>query len=152
MQLIQPLESHIQEMMNWFSSEKELTDWSGPNFRYPYDLSSFTEDLNLSVLRSFVLLSNEDEFLAFGQYYQRLDKCHLGRLIVSPAYRGKGIAAELMRQLCQQGINELNVTACSLFVLDHNEYAIQAYKKFGFVFANYPGEISLAHCLYMVKE
>jgi len=152
MQLTQLLESHIQEMMNWFSSEKDLTDWSGPNFRYPYDLPSFTEDLKLSSLRSFSLVSNKAEFLAFGQYYQRLDKCHLGRLIVNPEFRGKGIAAELMRQLCQQGINELNVTACSLFVLAHNEYAIQAYKKFGFSFADYPDEISLAHCLYMVKE
>jgi len=57
-----------------------------------------------------------------------------------------------MRQLCQQGLKELNVTACSLFVLDHNEQAIQAYKKFGFLFAYYPDEISLAHCLYMVKK
>ena len=152
MQLIQPLESHLQEMMSWFSNEKELTDWSGPNFRYPYDLSSFTEDLKLSSLRSFSLVSSKAEFLAFGQYYQRLDKCHLGRLIVNPAFRGKGIATNLMRLLCNQGIKELKVTACSLFVLAHNEYAIQAYKKFGFVFANYPDEISLAHCLYMVKK
>jgi ribosomal protein S18 acetylase RimI-like enzyme len=100
MQLTQPLESHLLEMMTWFSNEAELNNWSGPNFRYPYDLSSFTEDLKLNELNSFSLVSDDGEFLAFGQYYQRLGKCHLGRLIVSPNCRGKEIVLELVRRIC----------------------------------------------------
>lgn len=152
MQLIQPLENHLLEIMSWFSSEKELTDWSGPNFRYPYDISSFVEDLKLNTLSSFSLVSDEFEFLAFGQYYERLGKCHLGRLIVNPKFRGKGIASELMFNICELGLKDLKVKECSLFVLAHNKYAIQAYEKFGFSFVNYPDEISLENCLYMVKQ
>lgn len=152
MQLIQPLENHLLEMMSWFSSEQELLDWSGPNFRYPFDLSSFVEDLKLNELSSFALVADKTEFLAFGQYYQRLGKCHLGRLIVKPKFRGKGIAKELMSKICELGTKELEVKECSLFVLAHNDNAIKSYKKFGFSFGNYPEELPLENCLYMVKS
>jgi ribosomal protein S18 acetylase RimI-like enzyme len=152
MQLIEPIESHLIEMMSWFSNKQDLENWSGPNFRYPFNLSSFTFDLKLNTLNSFALVSNESEFLAFGQYYLRLGKCHLGRLIVNPKCRGKGIALELMRQICVLGINELEVEECSLFVLTHNESAIKAYEKFGFTFSHYPEKIPLDNCLYMIKS
>ncbi|WNC68644.1 GNAT family N-acetyltransferase [Thalassotalea nanhaiensis] len=152
MQLTQPLKSHLLEMMSWFSNEKELTDWSGPNFRYPFDELSFIEDLKLNTLSSFALMSEKADFLAFGQFYQRLGKCHLSRLIVNPDYRGKGIAAQLIRHLCEIGLKELEVKECSLFVLSHNVQAIKAYEKFGFSFDNYPEEISLENCVYMVKQ
>ena len=151
MQLIQPLESHLLEMMNWFLTEKELMDWSGPNFRYPFNKSSFIEDIKLDTLNSFSLVSKKSELLAFGQYYQRLNRCHLGRLVVNPEYRGQGIAFELMRRICEVGLKELKVEECSLFVLSHNESAIKAYTKFGFRLDNYPDEIPIKNCLYMVK-
>lgn len=42
MKLIYPTENHLVTMMDWFSSEQELANWSGPNFRYPFNLYSFT--------------------------------------------------------------------------------------------------------------
>lgn len=152
MRLIQPLEFHLVEMMSWFSNEQELTNWSGPNFRYPFNQASFIEDLKLNKLSSFALVSNKSEFFAFGQYYKRLDRCHLGRLIVNPIFRGKGIASELMSKLCELGLGKLEVKECSLFVLAHNDSAIKAYKKFGFSFSDYPGDIPIDNCLYMVKS
>ena len=139
-------------MIGWFSNEQELTNWSGPNFRFPLNLYSFTEDLNMGSLNSFALISNTSEFLAFGQFYQRLNKCHLGRLVVSPQFRGQGIAAKLMSHLCERGRKELKLNEYSLFVLAHNKSAIKSYQKFGFTFADYPDEIPLANCLYMVKS
>ncbi len=152
MKLIKPLDIHLIEMMSWFTNAQELENWSGPNFRYPYNLSSFIDDLKLSTLNSFVLVSKASKFLAFGQYYQRLGKCHLGRLIVNPEYRGKGLALELMRHLCELGLNDLELNECSLFVLTHNQSAIKAYEKFGFTFADYPEQMPLDNCLYMVKS
>jgi RimJ/RimL family protein N-acetyltransferase len=152
MDLISPSENHVLTLMSWFSNEKELSDWSGPNFRYPFNLSSFVEDLKLNTLNSFSLVSKESELLAFGQYYQRLDKCHLGRLIVNPKLRGKGIASELIQRISELGLNDLNVQDCSLFVLSHNNKAIKAYKKMGFSFADYPEGKVLDNCLYMVKS
>lgn len=152
MKLIKPTENHLTTMMGWFSNEQELSNWSGPNFRFPLNLYSFIEDLNMGSLNSFALTSNTSELLAFGQFYQRLNKCHLGRLVVNPQFRGKGIAAKLMSHLCERGRQELKLNEYSLFVLAHNESAIKSYQKFGFTFADYPDEIPLANCLYMVKS
>ena len=152
LKLTQPSEEHLIEMMSWFSNEDELSEWSGPNFRYPFDLKSFTEDLKLNSINSFALVSNQSEFLAFGQYYRRLEKCHLGRLVVNPNYRGKGVALELMKQLCGLGRKDLKVEEYSLFVLDHNKSAIAAYEKFGFEFAKYPKELNLENCQYMIRS
>jgi len=151
MKLTNPTKNHLFEMMSWFSCEQELRDWSGPNFKYPFNLSSFVDDLKLNTLNSFSLVGKDSEFLAFGQYYLRLDKCHLGRLIVNPNIRGKGVVSELIGNICKLGLNELAVKECSLFVLEHNTSAIKAYKKLGFLTVTYPDKLPLDNCLYMVK-
>jgi len=69
MRLTQPSDENFIQLMSWFSSEDELSIWSGPNFRYPFDLISFKSDLNLNTLKSFSLISSEGALLAFGQYY-----------------------------------------------------------------------------------
>ena len=151
MRLTQPSDANFIELMSWFSTEEELSIWSGPGFRHPFDLSSFKSDLKLDSLKSFSLVSVEGNLLAFGQYYLRLDKCHLGRLIVNPNFRGQGIASHLIQKLGVLGKTELKTDSCSLFVLRHNKSAIKAYTKLGFSMADYPDEIRLEDCLYMVK-
>lgn len=152
MRLTKPSEKNFIELMSWFSTEEALNVWSGPNFRYPFDLSSFKSDLKLDSLNSFSLVSNEGDLLAFGQYYLRLARCHLGRLVVNPNLRGQGIASHLIHKLSILGKSDLNTDSCSLFVLEHNKSAIQAYTKLGFSMADYPEEIQLENCLYMVQE
>ncbi|MFT5757253.1 MAG: ribosomal protein S18 acetylase RimI-like enzyme [Alteromonadaceae bacterium] len=152
MHLIPAKIPHIKEMMTWFDDEQSLFTWSGPNFKYPFSLSSFREDLKLSELSSFVLRDDKLTTLAFGQYYLRLGRCHLGRLVVTPHCRGQGIARQLMHELLQLGARELAVSEGSLFVLNHNKAAIKCYQSFGFVFTPYPNELPLENCLYMIKH
>lgn len=152
MYLTQASDENLTELMSWFSSEEELSLWSGPNFSFPFDLNSFKRDLKVDSLASFSLLSVQSELLGFGQYYQRLGKCHLGRLVINPRLRGQGLAAHLIQQLSVIGKADLNTNSCSLFVLAHNDNAIKSYKKLGFTFSCYPEEITLKNCLYMVKS
>jgi ribosomal protein S18 acetylase RimI-like enzyme len=152
MQLTKPTTKHLKQIMAWISSEQELLQWAGPDFRFPYDLDSFSEDLKLAKLNSYCLLSNESELLAFGQFYLRLGKCHLGRLIVNPDRRGQGVAKLLIEKLSEKGCAELEVEDCSLFVLDNNQSALRVYEKMGFQLAQYPKKLLLPHCLYMIKE
>ena len=151
MKLIAVSQDHILKMMTWFSDASELSDWAGPNFRYPFDRESFTEDLNVNALSSFSLLSDKDKMLGFGQYYSRLGKCHLGRLVIAPTVRRQGIAAQLILLLAEHGMKTLQVDCCSLFVLQHNYHAIRAYQKLGFTLTNYPQQLPMLDCLYMVK-
>ena len=152
MKLTTPTDQQLVELMSWFASEEELTVWSGPNFSYPFDLKSFKRDLKLNTLSSFSMVSSEGDLLAFGQYYLRLGKCHLGRLVVNPRFRGKGIIARLINQLIALGKSELSTQSCSLFVLAHTKSAINAYAKLGFCIVDYPEKIALENCLYMVQQ
>lgn len=151
MYLTQPSNTHLIELMSWFPTEEALSIWSGPGFRYPLDINTFKNDLKLDSLKSFSLVSTEGDFLAFGQYYLRLGKCHLGRLVVNPSFRGQGVVSHLIEKLSVMGKSELKTDSCSLFVLGHNKSAIQAYTKLGFSIVDYPDEIPLENCLYMVK-
>ncbi|MCE0495613.1 GNAT family N-acetyltransferase [Vibrio salinus] len=151
MKLVKAGQNHINTMMKWFQNEKETQDWGGPHFRYPYDRQSFQEDIQLDELESYVLISDQGELQAFGQFYLRLGRCHLGRLVVNPEQRGKGLVAILIKHLSDLGMAELHATENSLFVYDHNVSARKAYEKFGFRVMEYPEHLPLEHCLYMMK-
>ena len=150
---LQPLNNtHIIELMSWFNNQNETAQWAGPYFRYPFTKKTFIEDLNLDDSASFVLVGQQNILLAFGQYYQRKNKCHLARLVVNPIYRGEGIAATLIKELCKHGQLNLNVTDSSLFVYENNIAAVLAYKKLGFIVAANQEKSSLPdNCVYMVK-
>lgn len=150
MQLIKANNDHIQQIMTWFDNEENLLKWSGPNFRYPYTFETFEQDLQQDKLQSYALVSLDDELMAFGQFYLRLGRCHLGRLVVSPDFRGQGVAGLLMSSLCEIGHRELDTTESSLFVLADNNSAISAYEKFGFKQQDYPEPMPIKNCLYMV--
>ena len=152
MKLVKANDTHLTELMGWFEDEAQLVMWSGPGFRYPYDVVTFKQDLKLTTLPSFSLLSPQGALLAFGQYYLRENRCHLGRLVVNPANRGQGIAATLIANLAAKGKKELKVNSCSLFVFSDNISAIRAYQKLGFVKTQYPTDMPLAGCIYMVSD
>ena len=151
MYLSQPSDEKLTELMSWFSTEAALSIWSGPNFSFPFDFNSFKSDLNFESLPSFALLSAQAELLGFGQYYLRLGKCHLCRLVINPNFRGQGIAAHLIQQLSVRGKADLNTNASSLFVMQNNISAIKTYEKSGFTGACYPEKITLKDCLYMIS-
>ncbi|CAH9053703.1 hypothetical protein PSECIP111951_02422 [Pseudoalteromonas holothuriae] len=152
MKVVTPTDSEILELMTWFDSEQTLSEWSGPGFRYPFNLQTFKADLQLNELQCCALVDDNNELLAFGQYYLRLGRCHLARLVVSPLQRGKGLAKSLMLELCKRGLQSLKVRESSLFVYEYNQSAIKAYEKFGFVITPYPEEMALDGCVYMVKS
>lgn len=143
--------SDLEQLAGWFTSLAELEQWSGPFIEYPFTVLSLAKGLKLDSHLSVVLLE-EDNLLAFGQCYVRLERLHLARLVVSPEYRGQGLIAKLVDQLITLGFNEFGERAVSLFVMQDNQSAAKAYQKLGFEFASYPEEMPLKRCLYMLRR
>ena len=143
--------AHLPELMRWIDSEQACRQWGGPWFQYPFDIHSFARDCRLHELATFVLEDGCGRLLAFGQYYNRLGCCHLGRLIVSPDYRGAGLGKQLITDLAAHGSDALQVAHCSLFVLKDNQRALALYEKLGFRKRDYPeAEQGLENCHYLV--
>lgn len=151
MHLSSPDISHITQIMTWFRSAQALSSWAGPNFRYPFTTASFTADLNLESLASFVLLDDSKELLGFGQCYERVGRCHIGRLAIAPHHRGKALVGELIEQLCNYGLANSDCHGCSLFVMQDNVPALRAYQRLGFTTTAYPAAMPLDNCLYMTR-
>src|SRR5690606_27253774 len=87
---------------------------------------------------SYVLVGASGELLAYGQYYLRVGRCHLGRLVVAPAHRGRGVGARLVHELVALGSAQLGVSECSLFVVAQNTRAVALYRRLGFTPSPYP--------------
>ena len=100
-------------------------------------------------LPSFSLIGDDRELLGFGQYYLRVGRCHLARLVISPPHRGQGLGAVLVLGLCRRGCKNLGVQECSLFVLPDKAPALNLYRRLGFAEAPYPGELP-RDCVYMM--
>lgn len=142
---------HLPALMQWFPDSASIAIWGDPHFRHPFTQQSFIEDLNLSNAQAFVLTNESNELLAFGQFYLRQQRCHLGRLVVSPLQRGKGLGKTLINELCTLGRRELNLQECSLFVMQHNLQAKVLYTTLGFNICTYPEPIP-DDMIYMVKS
>ena len=141
----------IPELMSWIDSEHACRLWAGSWFEYPFDRQSFSRDCRWQDLPTYILQGENGQLLAFGQYYNRLDCCHLARLIVSPKHRGAGFGKQLVTKLVIHGGRALKLQRASLFVLKSNPAALALYEKLGFRVCEYPEpEEGLEICHYMV--
>ena len=138
--------------MSWLPDAHACRVWGGPLFRFPFTPATFRDDAKIDSLHTWMVVAAH-EMIAFGQYYRRNDRCHLGRLIVEPTRRGHGIGAVLVRELCERGSAELGTAEFSLFVLSGNERARHLYERLGFEVARYPDDTpQYAECVYMVQR
>ena len=151
MELVPFDEQRLPELMQWFGDASECRAWGGPHFRFPYTAATFREDVGLATLSSWALLDGRDGFVAFGQYYRRVGRCHLGHLAVAPHARNRGIGTRLIGELCRRGAEELGTDEFSLFVLDRNTAAARLYGRLGFEATAYPEPLPGGEpMLYMV--
>jgi ribosomal protein S18 acetylase RimI-like enzyme len=141
----------LPDLMSWFPDAHSCGSWAGPQFRFPFSDATFREDARVDRLSSWALQAADGGLGAFGQYYLRLGRCHLARLVVAPSLRGRGIGGVLVRELCDRGREELGTESFSLFVLAGNASARQLYRRLGFAEMPYPEPASMLEgSLYMV--
>lgn len=146
-------EQRLQELMHWFGDAAACRTWGGPHFRYPYDAATFREDAAIDTLPTWGLLDGPGSFVAFGQYYRRVGRCHLAHLAVAPGARSRGIGTRLIHDLCTRGSAELGTDEFSLFVLERNVAAARLYRRLGFQTTTYPEPLpSSEPMLYMVAS
>lgn len=151
--LRQATDADAEHLQGWFADANQLFYWGGPGLNMDVSRSEFRLQIKLYELNSFSLVDGE-HLLGFGQFYVRLGRHHLGRLAISPQFRGKGLSKVLVTSLCELAPKMQSAKGYSLFVLPDNITALSLYQQLGFFIAEYPEAIpgGLDQCLYMVKD
>lgn len=151
--LVRATSQHILMIKNWFNSFEEIHTWGGPQMTYPMSEKTFVTLLTQPHLNSYVLVDDADKLLAFGQYYMRLDRWHLGRLAVNPKCRGQGLSKVLVTELLKTASKQQAAIEASLFVFTDNLAAYGCYQSLGFFETDYPGGVpgNMPNCIYMLK-
>ena len=130
--------SQVTELMAWFTDAGQLETWGGPDFRFPFTAATFREDAKVDSIDSFSLVSEGGSLAAFGQCYLRVERCHFGRVGVSPRSRGQGHGTRLFREMAGWGHAEFGPREFSLFVNKANTEAHRLYLRLGFREMPYP--------------
>ncbi|MBT8051097.1 MAG: GNAT family N-acetyltransferase [Gammaproteobacteria bacterium] len=140
-----------REVMNWFPDKESIMLWGSPYARAPLKEDTFFEDIRWGQIESRVGRGNQGELLAFGQFYQKLGRCHLARLVVNPDFRRRGVGLAFISKLMEHGGTALDTREFSLYVMTANKPAWHCYKSLGFEMRPYPDvDPHLDNCVFMV--
>ena len=142
-----------REVMTWFPDKESVMLWGSPYTRSPLNEETFFEDIYWNRIESRVARGEQGELLAFGQFYPKLARCHLARLVVNPEFRRRGVGLQFIEQLMEHGGAEMNTEEFSLYVMTSNKPAWHCYKSLGFNMQPYPhGDPHLDNCVFMVAD
>jgi [ribosomal protein S18]-alanine N-acetyltransferase len=119
---------------SWVPDAQACIRWAGPLVPFPFAAAELQRLLTVSNGESYCLADSGAEPCGFGQHFVVEDGAvHLGRIIVSPAARGKGLGRELCQQLIARAVQATGATAVTLRVYRDNAAALHLYSSLGFM-------------------
>lgn len=134
-------DSDAERLVGWVRSQKELLEWAGPNFSFPFSLEDFRKHLQSQPEDRFhplcLLDSDTEQIVAYGEVnVVKADDpiaVELTRIIVDPVNaRGRGIGTAFVSLLLKFCFEDLGLTRVALNVYTHNKPAVRCYEKAGF--------------------
>ena len=107
MDIFETVYYEIEILKSWFPDKESSHYWCGPALRFPFSHESFIEDIHWEKMATYSLRNYEGQFIGFGQYYEKLQRCHLARLVVSPSQRSMAVGHKLISWLMSIGVKDL---------------------------------------------
>jgi RimJ/RimL family protein N-acetyltransferase len=138
MRLIPFSPEHFLVLSSWFANESDVVQWGGPLVHFPLDapqLQSFLAEGTSNPPRRLCWMAEQDG--AHTGHVQlgfdwRNGNATLGRVIVNPAARGKGLAAPMLKLAIARAFNFPQIFRLELNVYTFNQPAVRTYAKLGF--------------------
>lgn len=119
---------------SWIPDAVACARWAGPRMSYPFASCDLPDLLHMPEGSSRVLGTGDSrQPLGFGQYWiSREGEVHLGRIIVAPAQRGRGLGKRMCRLLMEEAVADTGAKAVTLRVYRDNPSARAVYVALGF--------------------
>ena len=119
-------------LATWLPDQAATLRWAGPRVTFPFHASGLERQLQVAGSKSYAL-RRQSETLAFGQHWVTApSSVHLGRLIVAPGHRGKGLGRELYQHLMAAGKAASGARSVTLRVYRDNTMVLALYLSLGF--------------------
>lgn len=151
MKIRKATEQDLLVVSSWLSNVSAVITWGGAAMHFPLTLEQLKIDIAWQKANSHAFVNQSNELIGFAQSMNKFGYIHLGRIVLSPACRGKKLAGKLMALLLDSA-NESGIDF-SLFVYDHNMPAQKLYRRLGFEPRDYPAACQYnAECTFMVKN
>jgi RimJ/RimL family protein N-acetyltransferase len=129
--------SDIPRLLSWIDGPEALALWSGKGFTWPLDEAQLVAHAASAspTQRIWAVHAAPDEVV--GHVELLVDPVHrvgrLGRVLVAPAARGRGLGAATVRAALRVAFDERGMHRVGLGVFTHNPAAIRLYERLGFV-------------------
>ena len=124
---------HYAAIGAWLDSAGATRRWAGPGVPYPLAPDTFAQALQLQQRPGWVLLDAQEHRVGFGHCWSTSPgTLHLGRIIVAPQARGRGVGRVLMQALMAQALHSAEVEWLTLRVYRDNVAAVTLYHDLGF--------------------
>lgn len=137
---LQPFtDEDIDRLVGWFPSPEALFVWTATTFEHPLtreQMKRFVDESRARGDRQFFKAVGPDGevfgHVELGAIDHRNKSLRIGRVVIDPAQRGKGLGAGMMRAAVERSFRELGMHRVELWVLDDNRSAIASYERVGF--------------------
>ena len=136
---LQPFtDGDIDRLIGWIRSPEDLFVWTATTFEYPLtweQVKKFVDECRARGDRQFFKAVSDGEVfghIELGAIDHRNKSLRIGRVVIDPALRGRGLGAGMMRAAVERSFEELKMHRVELWVLDDNRRAIAAYERVGF--------------------
>lgn len=142
---------NLKVVLTWVTTPELLKLWGGPALTFPPQSDRIWHEIGATGKNTFSLIGPKGKVLGFGQaLFREPSTVHLGRIIVSPTIRGKGLGRLLCQQLIQIGSVRCQPSEFTLSVYKNNTPALSLYKSLGFaVLSEDPEQNSFKMCLQL---
>jgi len=120
-------------VLSWIETPEQLKLWGGSALSFPPEMERSWREIEARDDKSFVLVDADGQLVGFGQTLSRAaNVVHLGRIIVSPIFRGKGLGRLLCEQLIEVANERPRPDQITLNVFRNNAAALSLYAAIGF--------------------
>lgn len=125
--------SDAEKIVTWIPDARALYNFAGPRMKWPVDARQIAASDRTDGILAWVLVENDEPVGHFHIVLPQagVDTPRLGRVILKPDYRGKGLSSELLTRALEQA-SRLQCTELELLVEHDNLPAIAAYEAAGF--------------------
>jgi RimJ/RimL family protein N-acetyltransferase len=139
-ELIPFTEADIDRLIGWIPSLEALLVWTASSFGYPLTREHLQGHLRDSAARGDRLIYKAVDaerheaagHIELGALDPRNRSLRIGRVLLDPAVRGRGLGAEMMRAALTRAFGEHQAHRVELGVFDVNPRAIRCYEGVGF--------------------